>query len=166
MFSHNNFQENGVRENNVMGGRCFFKTSWPCGFVHMRCTPDSDLKVMQRHVLNCTEILDTIIFYFAFFILNVNHASLENTMSSCILLFSSTDLIFRIFSRFCIFSFMQHSWCRIFFTNVLVTFPWHTSQMDFFVQPNTSHSVAKSTCIEVLLVDCQVLVAWLRLQWW
>jgi len=38
--------------------------------------------------------------------------------------------------------------------------------MECFVQPNTSHIVTKTTCIQMLLEDDQVLVAWLRLDWW
>jgi hypothetical protein len=78
MFSLVNSLENGVRENNIMGGSFFFKTSGLCGFVHIFCAPDSDLKVMQKHFRNYTVILDHQYFFILLFLffLNVNHAYL------------------------------------------------------------------------------------------
>jgi len=74
MFFPVNSLGSGVRENN--GSKFFFKTSGLCGFVHMRCAPDSDLKVMQKHFMNCTVILDHQYFFILLFLffLNLNHA--------------------------------------------------------------------------------------------
>lgn len=67
MFSPVNCLESGVRENNIKGGSCFFKTSGFCGFAHMRCIPDSDLEVMKKHFMNRTVILDHQYFLFCCF---------------------------------------------------------------------------------------------------
>ena len=51
-----------------MGGSFFFRTSWLCGFAHMRCTPDSDL-AKAFHELH-SDFGPLVFYYFAFVILS------------------------------------------------------------------------------------------------
>lgn len=164
MFSPVNSLESGVRENKTMGVRRFFKSSGLCWFVHMRCAPDSDLKVIQKYFMNAQWFWTTSIFYFADFIISKCKLRLigEYHEFTYFHFFSSTDPDIQNFSTV-LHSTADAGYLYWSFSDLFMT---RTSQMEFFVQPNTSHSVTKTICIQMLLEDDQVLVPWLRLHWW